>query len=495
MAFYTASWLKQLVREDQDRVKHIIKQKDKDFRSYIDATLPFSLYLDIDLITTNVLNPNSEFIVNLAKLANVSADSLITELHNTYKKLITLYINKYPKVTSEELNIKLSKLGDAVKYNTSIIKVFNEEFGSTFTVSNLSKPDKSVLVIFPKFTTIRIGPDFKNAFDYSKFSDEITDHINFTSPRKIIQAYLDKNFGMLQNVGHMEIDVISSKEGSSEVKRGLVSPRLLQALLELPKNMSPDRLTRVFSKNTGQAKTRIIVRKNYNNTKLVLEMLIEAGMAIGTFESRASNLQKAELEKKFGIGKNLSRRLVENKDLLPQLITSRSINQQIAASILSILKGEKTSNNYTSSTSIEYKSKLEEQVVKLDTSKYKAKTSATLKKLTTKYTTTNIANLQVLLQERLSEQVRKNMGTGNDKKILNYRSGRLANSASVERISESRAGMVSIFYNYMRNPYATFSEGGRQQYPRSRDPKLLISKSIRELAMPIVGSRMRAVLV
>lgn len=47
----------------------------------------------------------------------------------------------------------------------------------------------------------------------------------------------------------------------------------------------------------------------------------------------------------------------------------------------------------------------------------------------------------------------------------------------------------------MRNPYATFSEGGRQQYPKSRDPKLLISTSIKEIAATKVANRLRAVLV
>ena len=87
------------------------------------------------------------------------------------------------------------------------------------------------------------------------------------------------------------------------------------------------------------------------------------------------------------------------------------------------------------------------------------------------------------------------MGTGSSTKVLNYRTGRLANSAKVEKMSESRQGMITAFYSYMRNPYGTFSEGGRQQYPKSRDPKILISKSIRELATPEIAVRMRAVLV
>jgi hypothetical protein len=47
----------------------------------------------------------------------------------------------------------------------------------------------------------------------------------------------------------------------------------------------------------------------------------------------------------------------------------------------------------------------------------------------------------------------------------------------------------------MKNPYATFSEGGKQQNPKSRDPKLLIAKSIREIAQQQVGNRLRAVTI
>ena len=53
--------------------------------------------------------------------------------------------------------------------------------------------------------------------------------------------------------------------------------------------------------------------------------------------------------------------------------------------------------------------------------------------------------------------------------------------------------MITAFYTYMKYPYATFSDGGAQQSPKSRDPKLLIAKSIREIAGTSVANRMRAV--
>jgi len=107
---------------------------------------------------------------------------------------------------------------------------------------------------------------------------------------------------------------------------------------------------------------------------------------------------------------------------------------------------------------------------------------------------TPLTSLQALLNSRLVETIRKNMGGGDRKDILNLRTGRFAESARVERLTQGREGMITAYYNYMRYPYATFSQGGRQEFPRSRDPKLLISKSIREILQEQMITRMRAVL-
>jgi hypothetical protein len=87
------------------------------------------------------------------------------------------------------------------------------------------------------------------------------------------------------------------------------------------------------------------------------------------------------------------------------------------------------------------------------------------------------------------------MGRGDRRDVLNLRSGRFAESVRVEKLTQGREGTVTAYYNYMRNPYATFSAGGRQEQPRSRDPKLLISRSIREVAIQAKITRLRAVLV
>ncbi len=493
MAFYTADWIKQLIKEDHKEVQKQLNTKGKDFRSYIDATLPFSLYLDIDNIRKEILNPNAKFIQDLAfALGNVDPGMIIKELDKAYVKVINFYASNFTSINSAELENKLNALALGIEQGNIKYQLQNQ-FKSTYVISNVTRKNKSVLLIFPKFRTIsdRFGRDFREHFDYSVFSDYIDDKLG-DSPRNIVERLLSGNFGTLQNIGHVEVDVLSSQAGSSEVKRGLVSPRLLQALLELPKGTKPENLARKFSKETGQAETRIVVRKKFNSTKLVLEMLIESGLMIGSLESQKTNLDKAKLEKSFGIGANLSRRLVEDKNLLLNLVTSKSITQYLVDSVMSSLKGKKE-KDYSSNTEIKSKTPVTKEKVSLPKSKSTPSTVG-LADLT-KVPRSNLTNLQMLLNQHLQDVISANMGNGNDRKVLNYRTGRLAASARVERLTQSREGMVTAFYTYMKNPYATFSEGGRQQYPKSRDPKLLISGAIREIAATQAVTRLRSVLV
>ena len=105
----------------------------------------------------------------------------------------------------------------------------------------------------------------------------------------------------------------------------------------------------------------------------------------------------------------------------------------------------------------------------------------------------SLISLQSLINNHLQDVISANMGDGSRKNILNYRTGRFASTVKVEQMTQSRAGMITAFYSYMKNPYATFSKNGRQSVPASRDPKLLIAKSIREIAATKVGNRMRSV--
>jgi hypothetical protein len=105
----------------------------------------------------------------------------------------------------------------------------------------------------------------------------------------------------------------------------------------------------------------------------------------------------------------------------------------------------------------------------------------------------NLLSLTNLINGQLQDVISANMGDGSSKNILNYRSGRFASTVKVERLTQSREGMITAFYTYMKNPYSTFSAGGRQANPASRDPKLLIARSIREIVQQTMNNKLRAV--
>ncbi len=107
--------------------------------------------------------------------------------------------------------------------------------------------------------------------------------------------------------------------------------------------------------------------------------------------------------------------------------------------------------------------------------------------------TVNLVNLMAILNSQIQDVISANMGDGSRKDILNYRTGRFASTVNIEHLTMSRAGLISVFYSYMKDPYATFSAGGLQDSPKTRDPKLLISKSIRDIAQQVVGNKLRAI--
>ncbi len=84
-------------------------------------------------------------------------------------------------------------------------------------------------------------------------------------------------------------------------------------------------------------------------------------------------------------------------------------------------------------------------------------------------------SLARILNLALSTYIRKNMGVP----ALVYRTGRLANSASINEITKGKQ-KFSIFFSYMTAPYATFDKGGKQYGDGRRSPTELIRKSIRQ---------------
>jgi hypothetical protein len=231
------------------------------------------------------------------------------------------------------------------------------------------------------------------------------------------------------------------------------------------------------------------------------KMLLNLQKVSAYVKDRAEQLKQLDKTKK--LDPKLQQKLTQilaNQETFTTLLTtegSPSMIKHIASIAAAAIEGKIVPNSRStvktkSSASIAQKAKTAKPKPAKSTSKPKLK----LKEKALKYTKpqeVNLTSLQVLLDANLTEKIKQNMGSGSSKNILNLRSGRFAESVSVERLSESRAGMITAFYSYMKNPYATFSDGGKQQSPKTRDPKLLIAKSIREIAAQQVGNRLRAV--
>lgn len=141
----------------------------------------------------------------------------------------------------------------------------------------------------------------------------------------------------------------------------------------------------------------------------------------------------------------------------------------------------------------ELRSIISTELVKVKALKSKLSTKVPLRTITGNFF--SLTSLQNLLNSQLQDVISAKMGDGDETKILNYQTGRFAASAKVERLTQSKEGMISAFYSYMKNPYRTFEPGFKQGSPKSRDPKLLISQSIRDIAATKVANKMRAVLV
>jgi hypothetical protein len=196
-----------------------------------------------------------------------------------------------------------------------------------------------------------------------------------------------------------------------------------------------------------------------------------------------------DLRRKIGL---LASKKLRDNFLMGNIEGSNTVLQDIEQALVSILKTGKA--NLTKHSAHKGKSK-KEQI----NSDKKAKTTG---KISTKVNNTkgtaiappsNLLNITRLINSQLQDVISANMGDGSSKNILNYRTGRFASTVKVENMTMSREGMITAFYSYMKNPYATFSTGGRQSIPKSRDPKLLISSSIREIAEQVVTNRLRAV--
>lgn len=97
---------------------------------------------------------------------------------------------------------------------------------------------------------------------------------------------------------------------------------------------------------------------------------------------------------------------------------------------------------------------------------------------------TSIVTMIGIFNQQLPKQVIGNMGSPR----LTNRTGTFANSVRVTDITRTAQGFPSIGYTYQKSPYQTFEVGGKQGSD-DYDPRNLINKSIREIAVQFAMGR------
>jgi hypothetical protein len=94
--------------------------------------------------------------------------------------------------------------------------------------------------------------------------------------------------------------------------------------------------------------------------------------------------------------------------------------------------------------------------------------------------------LMGLINKELPNKVRENMEIPG----LENRTGRFAQSARITDITETAKGFPSIGYTYQRDPYQVFENGSSGPWSNGqRDPRTLIDRSIREIAVQFAIGR------
>lgn len=326
-------------------------------------------------------------------------------------------------------------------------------------------------------------------------------HVFGIFPKKLAQTRksLEKNTTLTDQAKKLLIGYLEDLEAQLE-EEDLATQNLRTAKFELyakykkkPNNYLVELQLKEVNEGAGRAQAPLskAVSKFFDSSKVAFTQQGGIKFTEGAAEQRLKALMEAQVEKLIGTKGQPSM-----IDLIVGAISDTMTGKpkKNTPYTIPLTKIAQTKSAKVDTTAVNKKIKQDKAQVKKLKASVKAVPSF-VKDTSVSRESTNLTNLQNLLNARLHDQIRANMGTGSSGSLLNYRSGRLAQSAKVERLSESRAGMITAFLSYMKYPYATFSDGGRQQQPKSRDPKLLISKQVREIAGTVVSNRMRTVTI
>ena len=96
----------------------------------------------------------------------------------------------------------------------------------------------------------------------------------------------------------------------------------------------------------------------------------------------------------------------------------------------------------------------------------------------------NLGKVKTSINRKLGAEIRRNMG----RPALINQTGRFSDSAELVSLRQAQNSIIGT-YNYQLRPYETFENNGDRQWPAGFNPKPLIAKSIRNLAMGTINDK------
>lgn len=467
-----------------------------DFRSLIDRLFPVAVVIDYDdillelhrYITSNMPEVTES---KQAKSYSGSLDSIILEAVKTAVKMSK---SNAKGISSTELELNISSIVNnnslsSVQKTQELKVLFNTTY--YFTDSN-SIVNNSDIFIIKNFEGIR---------------SRISNNINKALGSNI-------KFGDLLNFGHSAIGKVGGDTYFNSPKNMAVlfDVSTTSASSFISKRIDLHEATERFVTRTKQLDHTIEIEKSFSGG--FFSIFVSIGGSVTTIENAAYNQYAGrtfEKGEKFGVNKAVMKKLsAAFTQIKNTAVTGLYNNSNLSTIIRSLYKytsspsgldyithvmvntiSGKPVESFRGKTGKKDSVKVTEKI-QIISGSIKGSKKPTVKLRTPKGQFISPISIQRLLNGQLAKQIQQNMGKGNAKAVLNYRTGRFAESAKVTQVS-AREGQVEAFYTYMKNPYATFEPGGRQGHPESRDPRKLIERSIRQIAAEIMQSRLRAI--
>lgn len=391
----------------------------------------------------------------------MKADKVVAHLLEIIKKDFKIPSNDdYHVIDVSYQTLKVSDINLTLADHKLLLDAFQSEF--VFSV-NLSK-------------SVRIIKDIGTSKDF----------ITFVNDPTYGQFILGRDFSLMQ----AKVGVILQRVNAAAVFDGPemfgptkpLSTKAIKLISRLPLTASKPILQEL---DELYSTYNITASYAFEKSDIELSNILGTAAIIVSIQSAALSSAYKQVEAKMV--KSIVK-YVSSEEFLDGLVTATkgfdSIVDNIASLVVKTISGKPVAT------------KQKEKATAKGNTKTKHKPEATVSKLPPLRDKSgkfySLASLQLLLDTLLADQVKKNMGDGSRKDILNYRSGRFAESVEVTRLTQSKAGMITAFYTYMKYPYKTFEPGFKQGSPASRDPRLLISKSIHEVAATQVANRLRA---